>query len=182
MPFNIKKASEKINRVEVRFNNQTLVCKYQAGAKYKDFQKNAQRRQIEYTRLDAQMQRAMRDDAPRSEGAREDEQLLDELLANLRRSRRNLADAVCSIVTEWDLTGDCAEIREEHYESLTEDEREALPDEDKQALENPSRDDGKIPIEGAWLDALPLPDDFISRVLDEINADYASGGKGSKKH
>lgn len=174
MGFSVKKAATKVNRVEVVFNNQRLTLKYQAGSRYKAFQKDSSKRQFEYVRLSSELERALQQDTE------EDAARVEEIAAGMRQGRRDMADSICMITESWDLTGDLDEIREEYYASLSEEEMEALSDEDKQALENPTADGDRIPIEGVWLDALPLPDDFLTKILDAINADYQSGGAGKK--
>jgi hypothetical protein len=83
--------------------------------------------------------------------------------------RRRTADNLSSIITRWDLEGDLGK----YYKRLSKADQKRFKAEDYEGH-------GPIPIDGAWLDAMPLPDEFIVDIVQAITDNFASGGAGGK--
>lgn len=156
MPFNVSKAAAHVRPVVIKFNQEKLNLTYNAGEKYREYQIKAQKLDQEFSDLQRRLQ---------------GEQVKDEdyaaLVVAVAAARRRLADNICTVIESWDLEGDRDSIKknmdkadEKRFGDLT--------------------GEGEIPVDGAWLDALPLPDEFIIKVSESITANFESGGAAGK--
>lgn len=176
MPFDISKAAAYISRVVINFNDEELAIKYNAGEKFLNYQRVTMRKESEMRELIASAERAEKGEA--------DEETTERLQRSLRRARRDLCDNICLVIESWDLEApkeyDRTKIREHYLASLSKQElRDELTEEDMALLESEDGP-GPIPIEGVWLNALPLPDQFVLSVVESIGADFAKGASGPK--
>ena len=158
MPFNVGAAAAFIRRVVLKFNQETLEIRYNAGERYKEYEKLSQKLQQEFLDLQRQMEKEDAGDAA-----------YDKLMERVSTTRRALADNICTVVEWWDLEGDRDAIR-------------ALMPKDEQKKHKDVTGQGEIPIDGAWLDALPLPDRFIEQIVEKIGEDFSTGGAGRKNN
>jgi uncharacterized protein YukE len=181
MPFNVDSAARFERRVTLKFNQETLEVFYNAGEKYREYQIKAQQLDQEFSDLQRRLQRAaanMRPAATTVEAEEderdedepdEDEVAYEELKAAMNGSRRRIADNVCTIITRWDLEGDLGKLKQR----LSKEDRKRISGNDEEYSGH-----GPIPIDGAWLDALPLPDEFILAIVEKITENFESGGAG----
>lgn len=177
MPFDVTAASRFTRQVVIKFNQEKLTVHYNAGEKYREYQLKAQALDQEFTDLQRRLQRAAANLQPvateREEELEEDgqpdesEDVYEELKAAMNGARRRIADNLCTIITEWDLEGD----RDAIKARMDAADKKRFKDESSQ---------GPIPIDGAWLDALPLPDEFILDIAQAITENFESGGAGGK--
>ena len=91
----------------------------------------------------------------------------EKLQARLSDTRREIANNVCTVIEWWDLEGDRDYIRSR------------MSKKDQKKYEDVTGQ-GEIPIDGAWLDALPLPDKFILDIRDAIEKDFQERGAKGK--
>ena len=162
MPFNVTSAAAHVRRVVLKFNQEKLELRYNAGEKYREYQIKQQKLDQEYNDLSRRL------NAPTPEGEEDrSEEAYKELITAMEKSRRRLADNICTVIEWWDLEGD----RDAIKERMSEKDRKRFKD---------VTGEGEIPIDGAMLDALPLPDEFIIIIRDKIGADFESGGAGGK--
>ena len=191
MPFNVTSAARFERRVTLKFNQETLEVFYNAGEKYREYQLKAQALDQEFTDLQRRLQRAaanMRPAATQAEmdydedGQPEedtsDEDVYEELKTAMNGARRRIADNLCTIITRWDLEGDLGELRKRLSKEDQKRFKEHAPADDPQATNYSGH--GPIPVDGAWLDALPLPDEFILAIAQSITENFESGGAGGK--
>lgn len=157
MPFNVGSAAAFIRRVVLKFNNEKLEVRYNAGEKFKAYQQLSQKLEREF----ADLQREIELESTNNEA-------YERLQKRLSTTRRALADNICTVIEDWDLEGDRDYIRG------------LMPEKEKKANAHVTGH-GEIPIDGAWLDALPLPDEFIMRIVQTIGEDFSTGGAGTKK-
>ncbi len=163
MPFDVGRAAAHVRRVVLRFNDEKLTIHYNAGAKFKDYQQATQKFEAEYRDLIDRASRRQEDEDP---AAREEAE--KRLQERVRRVRRDLAENICMVIESWDLEGDRDYIR-----SL-------MPEKDRKQNADVTGQ-GEIPVSGAWLDALPLPDEFILAVVGAIGEDFQEGGSSGKQ-
>lgn len=156
MPFNVTAAAAHVRRVVLKFNQEKLELRYNAGEKYREYQVKQQKLDQEYNDLN----RRLNTEDTSDEAYRE-------LIKAIATARRQLADNICTVIEEWDLEGDLDAIKKN------------MTDKDKKQYAHLSGE-GPVPVDGAWLDALPLPDEFIIKIRDGIGADFDSGGAGGK--
>jgi hypothetical protein len=168
MPFDVGLAAAKKYRVILSFNGEKLSLYYNAGEKFKEYQKKAQAADMELLELQARTEVIAAQDASSDEAQEARDEALSEMKKRMARARRDLADGICMVIEEWDLVGDRGYIR-----SL-------MSKEDQKSVEHLDGQ-GEIPIEGVWLDALPLPDQFVQAITRHINQDFEGRGAGSKK-
>ena len=190
MPFNVDSAARFERRVTLKFNQETLEVFYNAGEKYREYQIKAQQLDQEFSDLQRRLQRAaanMRPAATTVEAEEderdedepdEDEVAYEELKAAMNGSRRRIADNVCTIITRWDLEGDLGKLKQR----LSKEDQKRFKDNqdaaEGQEVAQKYSGHGPIPIDGAWLDALPLPDEFILAIVEKITENFESGGAG----
>lgn len=190
MPFDVTAAARFTRQVVIKFNQEKLEVHYNAGEQYREYQLKANQLDQEFADLQRRLQRAaanmrpaatqteeeLEEDAQTEEGDAED--VYEELKAAMNGARRRIADNVCTIITSWDLEGDLEYIRER----MSPKDKKRFPTHapaDKPEATNYSGH-GPIPIDGAWLDALPLPDEFILSIVQAITDSFESGGAGGK--
>lgn len=171
MPFNIGNAAAFIRRVVLKFNQETLTIRYNAGEAYKEYEKRAQKLQQEF--LDLQRQLEKKDAGDEAYQA---------LMKRVSTTRLALAENICVVIESWDLTApeefDRTRIRE-RFLSEAKASGQAVSKEDLQKL-NAVDGPGEIPVQGIWLHALPLPDRFIEQIVEKIGEDFSTGGAGGK--
>jgi len=172
MPFDIGKAAAHVRRVVIEFNDEKLTLRYGAGAPFKHYEHASRALQQEYFDLQRKLERG--DVTPDvDEGATDEERrkASDEaytaLVEKVKGARRELADNICTVIEWWDLEGDRDAIR-----SL-------MSPKDQREYKDVTGH-GEVPINGAWLDALPLPDEFIEKVVEKIREDFDKRGAGGK--
>ncbi len=156
MPFDVGNAAAFIRRVVLKFNQEKLEIRYNAGEKFKEYQRLSQKLEREFSDLQHELQKESAND-----------EAYDKLSKRLETTRKALADNICTVIESWDLEGDRDYIR-------------SLMSEKDQKLNKDVKGHGEIPIDGAWLDALPLPDEFIMRIVETIGEDFSTGGAGKK--
>jgi hypothetical protein len=191
MPFNVTSAARFERRVTLKFNQETLEVFYNAGEKYREYQLKAQQLDQEFTDLQRRLQRAaanMRPAATQTEMEYEedgqpeeeatDEDVYEELKAAMNGARRRIADNLCTIITRWDLEGDLGQLKKRLDKA--DQKRFASTSKANTTATETYEGHGPIPIDGAWLDALPLPDEFILAIAQSITENFESGGAGGK--
>lgn len=156
MAFNVTKAAAHVRPVVIKFNQEKLNLTYNAGDKYREYQIKAQKLDQEFSDL----QRRLQTEKP----SEEDYTALVEAVA---AARRRLADNICTVIESWDLEGD----RDSIKKNMDKADQKRFAD---------LTAEGEIPVDGAWLDALPLPDEFIIKVSESITANFESGGAAGK--
>ncbi len=156
MPFSVTVAAAHVRRIVLKFNQEKLEIRYNAGEKYREYQLKAQKLDQEMTDLNRKIQ-----------GENVADEDYEHLLKAMASARRRLADNICTVIEEWDLEGDLSAIKERMLEK------------DRKEFKDISGE-GQIPISGAWLDALPLPDEFIIKISEAITNDFDTGGAGGK--
>ncbi len=161
MPFDVGAAAAHVRRVVIKFNDETLTIRYNAGAKFKDYQQLSQKLQREFSDLQYELGRTARDENAGADDAYE------KLSKRLETTRRELANNICTVIESWDLEGDRDYIR-------------SLMPEKEQKRNKDITGQGEIPIDGAWLDALPLPDEFIEKIVEKIGESFSKGASGGK--
>ncbi len=161
MPFDVSAAARFTRTVVLKFNQEKLSVTYNAGEKFKVYQDRAQKHEQE--RLDLQFQIQRFGSGENEEDRAKTDAAYEKLIEQLKRTRRLIADNICFVIEDWDLEGDRDAIRG------------LLPKADKKGHPD-ATGQGKIPIDGAWLDALPLPDDFILKIVDTVNDIFNTGG------
>ncbi len=161
MPFDVSAAARFTRTVVLKFNQERLSVTYNAGEKFKVYQAAAAKYEREFADLQFKIQRHGTDDDERDKAATDE--AYQKLVARLETTRRALADNICTVIEDWDLEGDRDAIRG------------LLPKADKKGHPD-ATGHGKIPIDGAWLDALPLPDDFILKIVEVISENFNTGG------
>ncbi len=161
MPFDVSAAARFTRTVVLKFNQEKLSVTYNAGEKFKVYQDRAQKH--EQDRLDLQFQIQRFGSGENEEDRAKTDAAYEKLIEQLKRTRRLIADNICAVIEDWDLEGDRDAIRE------------LLPKADKKGHAD-ATGHGKIPIDGAWLDALPLPDDFILKIVEVISENFNTGG------
>lgn len=162
MPFQISKAAAQTRRVKITFDRygQSVTVWYNAGQKYRQYQKLSQQLEREYNELNRRL-------ASDSISDEDNEKLLDAAAS----ARRRLADNICTVIEKWDL--------EAKDEITLDDVKANMAEDDAKRFEGVSGE-GNIPVDGAWLDALPLPDEFIIDISSGIMEDFDSGGAAGK--
>jgi hypothetical protein len=185
MPFNVTSAARFERRVTLKFNQETLEVFYNAGEKYREYQIKAQQLDQEFADLQRRLQRAAANMRPAATQAEEEleededsegddsEDVYEELKAAMNGARRRISNNLCTIITKWDLEGDLTELKKRLSK---EDQKRFKDTDDPQKFEG----HGPIPVDGAWLDALPLPDEFILGIAEKITENFESGGAGGK--
>ncbi len=162
MAFDVGNAARFNRTVVLKFNNEKLKVTYNAGEKFRAYQDRAQKHEQERVDLQYQIQRfgagENEEDRAKTDAAYE------KLIGRLNHTRRAIADNICGVIEDWDLEGDRDAIRE------------LLPKAERKGSHPDATGHGKIPIDGAWLDALPLPDDFILKIVETVNENFNSGG------
>ena len=156
MPFNVQAAAAFIRRVVLKFNSEKLELRYNAGEGFKTYEGLSQKLQQRFLDLQRQLEK---EDAS--------DEAYERLQEALGKTRREIANNLCAIIEWWDLEGDRDAIR-------------ALMSKEDQKKHKDVTGHGEIPIDGAWLDALPLPDLFILNIRDKIEEDFSTGGAGRK--
>ncbi|MBA3616987.1 MAG: hypothetical protein H0W52_12845 [Rubrobacteraceae bacterium] len=156
MPFNVTAAAAHIRRIVLKFNSERLEIRYNAGEKYREYQLKAQKLDQEFSELNRRLQA--------ENTTEEDYQALRDAMAS---ARRRLADNICTVIESWDLEGDRDAIKSN------------MPSKDAKEFKDLAGQ-GEIPVSGAWLDALPLPDEFILKISEGITNDFDTGGAGGK--
>lgn len=158
MPFNVTRAAAFVRRIVLRFNQEKLEIHYNAGEKYREYENKVQKVSQDYAALERRV------NTQAGEVSEEDYQALIKAMAD---ARRLVADNICTVIESWDLEGDLDAIKE-NMSKKDKDRYKAVTGE------------GVVPVDGAWLDALPLSTDFIFKIRDGIQADFDSGGAGGK--
>lgn len=156
MPFSVTRAAAFVRRLVLKFNGEKLVLHYNAGEKYREYELRVQKVSQDYADLERRVQ-----------GEKVSEADYKALVQAMADARRLVADNICSVIEEWDLEGDLDVIKER------------MTDEDKARFSEVSGE-GTVPVDGAWLDALPLSTDFIFAIRDEIQRDFDSNGAAGK--
>ena len=156
MPFNVTSAAAHVRRIVLKFNQEKLELRYNAGERYREYQQKAQKLEQEYNDLNRRLNTEDTSD-----------EAYQELIKAIASARRSLAENICTVIEWWDLEGDRDAIKENMSEKDRKEHKGVTGE-------------GEIPIGGAWLDALPLPDEFIIRIRDKIGEDFESGGAGGK--
>ena len=158
MPFDVTRAAAHVRRVVLEFNSERLKVHYNAGEKFRDYQTRTEKLEREFADLQRKLQASEATDSDEAYRA---------LMARMETTRRALADNICTVIESWDLEGDRDAIR-------------GLMSKEDQKRHKNEDGHGPIPVDGAWLDALPLPDEFILRIINKINEDFAQGGAAGK--
>lgn len=190
MPFNVTQAAAHVRRIVLKFNQEKLEIRYNAGEKYRAYQLKAQQLDQEFTELNRRLQAETVSD--------EDYDALRQAMAS---ARRRLADNICTVIESWDLEDDLDTrldaIHKEHGDKVFLAEVENLKELDHPHTETRSvliagkkkeEDEvqvpvfgvGTVPVAGLWLDILPLPDEFILKISEGITNDFDTGGAGGK--
>jgi small-conductance mechanosensitive channel len=156
MPFSVTAAAAHVRRIVLKFNQEKLEIKYNAGEKYREYQLKAQKLDQEFSDLNRRLQ---------AEGASDED--YQKLVDAVKTARRRIADNICTVIESWDLEGDRDSIKQN------------MPEKDRKQFKDLTGE-GEIPVSGAWLDALPLPDEFILRISEGITSDFDTGGAGGK--
>jgi hypothetical protein len=163
MPFQIHSAAAHEKRVVVPFDNyeQKVTLWYNAGEQYREFQLKAQGLEQEMSDLQRRL----------GEDGQADAATYEELRVAMAGARRRIADNICAVINRWDL---------EARETITlNDIKARMSKKDREKWTEVSGE-GEIPVSGAWLDALPLPDEFILSLVEGITSDFDSGGQAGK--
>lgn len=157
----VSKAAAHKRRVLIPIYDQRIEVFYNAGSKYRVYQQLQQKLDTEYNELNRRLSAS-------EQVSEEDYQKLMDAMAH---ARRRLADNICTVIESWDL---------EANEDITLDDIKAsMSKKDQKRFEDISGSGG-IPVDGAWLDALPLPDEFIIEISSAIANDFNEGGAAGK--
>lgn len=164
MPFNVTVAARFTREITIKFNRETLHVTYNAGEKYREYEEKSVQLTEELDDLNERISQLRSLSDAQNDAARAE---LREAYAELQRAkkhtRRRFADNVCTVIESWDLEGDLEDLKKR----MAEKDRKNYKD---------LTGHGAIPPDGAFLDALPLPDKFMLDIGEAIGKNFESGG------